>query len=215
LVLRSFFIFAGVAIVERFEWVLGLFGLFLLYTGAKMFGHDNEEMADPSQNIVVKGLKRTFPVTTELHGDHFLIREKGRLMATPLLVTLVVIEASDVAFAVDSIPAVFSVSRDPFIILTSNIFAILGLRALYFALAAIAKYFKYLKYGLGIILIFVGIKMLLAMDEYINDILSWVGIPLSMPHIKVSTVVSLCVIFGTLLLSMLLSVALTRRNNNT
>jgi tellurite resistance protein TerC len=107
------------------------------------------------------------------------------------------------------------VSRDPFIILTSNIFAILGLRALYFALAAIAKYFKYLKYGLGIILIFVGIKMLLAMDEYINDILSWVGIPLSMPHIKVSTVVSLCVIFGTLLLSMLLSVALTRRNNNT
>jgi tellurite resistance protein TerC len=215
LVLRSFFIFAGVAIVERFEWVLGLFGLFLLYTGAKMFGHDNEEMADPSQNIVVKGLKRIFPVTTELHGDHFLIREKGRLMATPLLVTLVVIEASDVAFAVDSIPAVFSVSRDPFIILTSNIFAILGLRALYFALAAIAKYFKYLKYGLGIILIFVGIKMLLAMDEYINDILSWVGIPLSMPHIKVSTVVSLCVIFGTLLLSMLLSVALTRRNNNT
>ena len=215
LVLRSFFIFTGVAIVERFEWVLGLFGLFLLYTGAKMFGHDNEEMADPSQNIVVKGLKRIFPVTTELHGDHFLIREKGRLMATPLLVTLVVIEASDVPFAVDSIPAVFSVSRDPFIILTSNIFAILGLRALYFALAAIAKYFKYLKYGLGIILIFVGIKMLLAMDEYINDILSWVGIPLSMPHIKVSTVVSLCVIFGTLLLSMLLSVALTRRNNNT
>ena len=215
LVLRSVFIFAGAAMVERFEWVLGLFGLFLLYTGAKMFGHDNEEMADPSQNIVVKGLKRIFPVTTELHGDHFLIREKGRLMATPLLVTLVVIEASDVAFAVDSIPAVFSVSRDPFIILTSNIFAILGLRALYFALAAIAKYFKYLKYGLGIILIFVGIKMLLAMDEYINDILSWVGIPLSMPHIKVSTVVSLCVIFGTLLLSMLLSVALTRRNNNT
>ena len=214
LVLRSFFIFTGVAVVERFEWVLGLFGLFLLYTGAKMFGQDNEEISDPSQNIVVKGLKRIFPVTTELHGDRFLIHEDGRLKATPLLVTLVVIEASDVAFAVDSIPAVFSVSRDPFIILTSNIFAILGLRALYFALAAIAKYFKYLKYGLGIILIFVGIKMLLAMDEYINEVLGWAGIPLSMPQIKVSTVFSLCFIFGMLLLSMLLSVVLTKRDKN-
>ena len=215
LVLRSFFIFTGVAVVERFEWVLGLFGLFLLYTGAKMFGQDNEEISDPSQNIVVKGLKRIFPVTTELHGDRFLIHEDGRLKATPLLVTLVVIEASDVAFAVDSIPAGFSVSRDPFIILTSNIFAILGLRALYFALAAIAKYFKYLKYGLGIILIFVGIKMLLAMDKYINEVLGWAGIPLSMPQIKVSTVFSLCFIFGMLLLSMLLSVVLTKRDKNT
>jgi tellurite resistance protein TerC len=132
-------------------------------------------------------------------------------MATPLFVCLLVIETTDVAFAVDSIPAVFSVSRDPFIVLTSNIFAILGLRALYFALAAVAQYFKYLKYGLGIILIFVGIKMLLAMNEYINEIGEWAGLNLNMPHIEVPTSWSLATIFGVLVLSMLLSVAVTRK----
>ena len=140
-----------------------------------------------------------------MHGDRFFIVENGRRMATPLFVALLVIETTDVAFAVDSIPAVFSVSRDPFIVLTSNIFAILGLRALYFALAAVAKYFKYLKYGLGIILIFVGIKMLLAMNEYINGLGAVVGLNLNIPHIEVSTPVSLAVIFGVLALSMLLS----------
>ena len=123
------------------------------------------------------------------------------------------IETTDVAFAVDSIPAVFSVSRDPFIVLTSNIFAILGLRALYFALAAIARYFTYLKYGLGIILSFVGIKMLLAMDEYMNAFGQLIGINLSMPHIEVSTPLSLAIIFGVLVLSMLLSVIVSRSNN--
>ena len=132
-------------------------------------------------------------------------------MATPLFITLLVIETTDVAFAVDSIPAVFSVSRDPFIVLTSNIFAILGLRALYFALAAVAKYFKYLKYGLGIILIFVGVKMLLAMNEYINELGSLVGLNLNMPHIEVPTPLSLIIIFGVLVLSMGLSVLVTRK----
>jgi len=133
--------------------------------------------------------------------------ENGRRMATPLFVALLVIETTDVAFAVDSIPAVFSVSRDPFIVLTSNIFAILGLRALYFALAAVAKYFKYLKYGLGIILIFVGIKMLLAMNEYINSLGTLVGLDLNIPQIEVPTPVSLAVIFGVLVLPMLLRFA--------
>jgi tellurite resistance protein TerC len=132
-------------------------------------------------------------------------------MATPLFVTLLVIETTDVAFAVDSIPAVFSVSRDPFIVLTSNIFAILGLRALYFALAAVAKYFKYLKYGLGVILIFVGMKMLLAMNEYVNAALRFVGIHAYIPHVEVPTPVSLAVIFGLLVVSMLLSVVVTKR----
>ena len=157
LVLRSVFIFAGAAMVERFEWVLGLFGLFLLYTGFKMFSHDDSQQANPSENIIVKLFKRFFPVTDQMHGDKFFILDNGRRLATPLFITLLVIETTDVAFAVDSIPAVFSVSRDPFIVLTSNIFAILGLRALYFALAAIAKFFTYLKYGLGIILIFVAL----------------------------------------------------------
>ena len=218
LVLRSIFIFAGAAMVERFEWVLGLFGLFLLYTGGKMFSHDDEQAADPSKNIIVRWFKKFFPVTDQMHEGKFFVKEekgggKVRRLATPLFVTLLVIETTDVAFAVDSIPAVFSVSRDPFIVLTSNIFAILGLRALYFALAAVAKYFKYLKYGLGIILIFVGVKMLLAMDEYINGLGRLVGIDINMPHMEVPTVLSLIIIFGVLALSMLLSVAITKREH--
>ena len=212
LVLRSIFIFAGAAMVERFEWVLGLFGLFLLYTGAKMFVHDDGQHTDLSQNIIVRWFRRIYPVTDKMHGDHFFVVEKGRRLATPLFVALLVIETTDVAFAVDSIPAVFSVSRDPFIVLTSNIFAILGLRALYFALAAVAKYFKYLKYGLGIILIFVGLKMLLAMNEYINALGELMGLHLHVPHIEVPTLASLAFIFGILVLSMLASVAATRRN---
>ena len=224
LVLRSIFIFAGAAMVEQFEWILGLFGIFLLYSGAKMFAHDNDQMTDPSKNIFVRWFKKFFPVTDKMHGDKFFIREEKpetKLLtlnsslltkkATPLFIALIVIETTDVAFAVDSIPAVFSVSRDPFIVLTSNIFAILGLRAMYFALAAVAKYFKYLKYGLGFILIFVGIKMLLAMDEYINALLHLVGIRYTMPHIEVSTPFSLSVIFGMLTLSVLLSLAVKNK----
>jgi tellurite resistance protein TerC len=211
LVLRSIFIFAGVAIIERFEWVLGLFGIFLLYTGGKMFVHEDDKQSDLSQNIVVRWFRKLYPVTDRMHGAHFFVVENGRRMATPLFVALLVIETTDVAFAVDSIPAVFSVSRDPFIVLTSNIFAILGLRALYFALAAIARYFKYLKYGLGIILIFVGIKMLLAMNEYINSLGALVGLNMNVPHVEVPTPISLAVIFGVLLMSMLFSVLLTRK----
>ena len=160
-----------------------------------MFRHQEDEQVDPSKNIFVKVFKRFFPVTGQMHEDQFFVKESGvdsqepggRWLATPLFIALIVIETTDVAFAVDSIPAVFSVSRDPFIVLTSNIFAILGLRALYFALAAIAKYFTYLKYGLGIILSFVGIKMLL---EVFCDI-------------EVSTPLSLGFIFSVLVLSML------------
>lgn len=200
LVLRSVFIFAGVAMIQRFEWILALFGLFLIYTGIKMFFHQVDEQVDPSKNIFVKVFKRFFPVTDQMHEDKFFIRgEKSevrgeRWLATPLFIALLVIETTDVAFAVDSIPAVFSVSRDPFIVLTSNIFAILGLRALYFALAAITKYFTYLKYGLGIILSFVGIKMLLEVF--------W--------NIHVPTPLSLCIIFGILVLSMGLSMWVTK-----
>jgi tellurite resistance protein TerC len=205
--------------VERFEWILGLFGLFLLYTGGKMFSHDDGQQADPSQNIIVRWFKKLFPVTDQLHGEKFFVKpqtsdikhQASKYLATPLFVTLLVIETTDVAFAVDSIPAVFSVSRDPFIVLTSNIFAILGLRALYFALAAVAQYFKYLKYGLGIILIFVGIKMLLAMNEYINGAAELVGFQLNMPHIEIPTPWSLAFIFGVLVLSMGASYLVTKK----
>ena len=164
----------------------------------------------PSKNIFVKLFKKFFPVTDQMHGDKFFIIENGKRLATPLFITLLVIETTDVAFAVDSIPAVFSVSRDPFIVLTSNIFAILGLRALYFALAAVAKYFTYLKYGLGIILSFVGVKMLLAMNEYVNSAGEFLGLNINMPHIEVPTPVSLAIIFGVLVLSMLLSVLVSK-----
>lgn len=194
LVLRSIFIFAGTAMIARFEWILGIFGIFLIYTGIKMFSHQGDDQVDPSKNVFVKIFKKFFPVTDQMHGDKFFIVEKGKHLATPLFIALIVIETTDVAFAVDSIPAVFSVSRDPFIVLTSNIFAILGLRALYFALAAIAKYFTYLKYGLGIILSFVGIKMLLELID-----------------IEVSTPYSLAFIFIVLVLSMGLSVVISKR----
>ncbi|MBR1395566.1 MAG: TerC family protein [Prevotella sp.] len=212
LVLRSIFIFAGAAMVERFEWVLGLFGLFLLYTGGKMFVHNDTEQGDPSQNIIVRWFRRIYPVTDNIHGDRFFVTEDGKRLATPLFVALLVVETTDVAFAVDSIPAVFSVSRDPFIVLTSNIFAILGLRALYFALAAVAKYFAYLKYGLGIILIFVGVKMLLAMNEYLNGFGNLLGLNFNIPHLEIPTLVSLAVIFGVLLMSMLSSVIISHKN---
>jgi len=211
LVLRSVFIFAGAAVVQQFEWVLGIFGIFLLYTGMKMFAHHDEQNADPSKNLVVRWFRKLFPVTSQLHGEKFFIREGGKLLATPLVVALLVIETSDIAFAVDSIPTVFSVSRDPFIILTSNIFAILGMRALYFALAAISKYFRFLNYGLGIILIFVGMKLLLAMNEYINDIGSWMGVQLNVPHVEISASTSLAVIFGVLAVSMLSSVLIKKK----
>jgi len=199
LVLRSVFIFAGAAMVQRFEWILGVFGVFLIYTGIKMFSHKDDESVDPSKNIFVKLFKKYFPVTDQMHEDKFFIIENGKRLATPLFIALLVIETTDVAFAVDSIPAVFSVSRDPFIVLTSNIFAILGLRALYFALAAIAKYFAYLKYGLGIILSFVGVKMLLEI----------LPAPL---HYEVRTPISLLIIFGVLVLSMLASYVATLYN---
>ena len=194
LILRSIFIFAGTALIVRFEWILGIFGVFLIYTGIKMFGHQGDEQVDPSKNIFVKIFKRFFPVTDQMHEDRFFIVENGKRLATPLFIALLVIETTDVAFAVDSIPAVFSVSHDPFIVLTSNIFAILGLRALYFALAAVAKYFTYLKYGLGVILSFVGVKMLLELKD-----------------IEIPTTISLAVIFGLLALSMGLSVILSKR----
>lgn len=205
LILRSIFIFAGAAIVERFDWVLGLFGLFLLYTGAKMFAGNNDQQSNPSNNVIVKWFKKLYPVTEGMRDDKFFVIENGKRFATPLFITLIVIETTDVAFAVDSIPAVFSVSRDPFIVLTSNIFAILGLRALYFALAAVSQYFKYLKYGLGVILIFIGIKMLLEMDGYVNAVFQHFGCEIAVPHIEIPTPVSLIVIFSLLGLSMALS----------
>jgi len=158
LVSRGLFIAMGTALLARFEWLILVFGAFLVYTGFKIFRQDETEV-HPERNPVVNAFRRFVPITGQYHGKHFVVREDGRLKATPLMLVLVVVEATDVIFAVDSIPAVFGVTRNPFIVFTSNIFAILGLRALYFLLAGLMHKFRYLNYGLGLVLVFVGAKM--------------------------------------------------------
>src|SRR5215210_712764 len=159
LISRGLFIGMGTALLSRFEWLILVFGAFLVYTGIKILLQKETEV-HPEKNPVVRLFQRFVPLTNRYHGKHFFIRESGRLLATPLMLVLVVVEATDVVFAVDSIPAVFGVTRDPFIVFTSNICAILGLRALYFLLAGLMHKFHYLSYGLGLVLVFVGGKML-------------------------------------------------------
>ncbi|KAB2964275.1 MAG: TerC family protein [Thermoanaerobaculia bacterium] len=158
LVLRAVFIVAGAALLARFQWLIYLFGVFLLVTGVKLLVAREAEV-EPEKNPVLRLVRRFLPVTPEYHGHHFLVRLHGRLFATPLMLVLVVIEATDVVFAVDSIPAIFGVTRDPFIVFTSNIFAILGLRSLYFLLSDFMDRFHYLSVGLGLVLAFIGLKM--------------------------------------------------------
>jgi tellurite resistance protein TerC len=162
LVMRAIFIGMGAFLLAKFHWMTYVFGGFLVWTGGKMLLHDEDEELDPGANPAVKLFRRFFPTTNEYHGHHFLIREGGRLIATPLLVVLIVVESSDVVFAVDSIPAIFGVTRDPFIVYTSNVCAILGLRALYFMLAGMLTQFRFLKLGISIVLIYIGIKMLIS-----------------------------------------------------
>jgi tellurite resistance protein TerC len=159
LISRGLFIAMGTALITRFEWLILVFGAFLVYTGVKIF-KEKEAEVHPEKNPVVKLFQRFVPLSGRYHGKRFFVRENGRLKATPLMLVLVVVEATDVVFAVDSIPAVFGVTTNPFIVFTSNIFAILGLRALYFLLAGLMHKFHYLSYGLGMVLVFVGGKMM-------------------------------------------------------
>jgi tellurite resistance protein TerC len=161
LAMRAVFIFAGVAVLERFEWVLYVFGVFLLVTAVRIARHRETEV-HPERNPVLRFVRRFVPSTDEYDGQRMFTRKTGRLLATPLFVVLVLVETTDVVFAVDSVPAILAVSREPFIVFASNAFAILGLRALYFLLAGMAGRFRYLNVGLGAILGFVGLKMLAA-----------------------------------------------------
>ena len=160
LIIRAVFIFAGAALIERFHWVLYIFGAFLVFTGGKILFHADTEVK-LEDNAIVKLFRRFVPMTSDFESGKFFLREKGKLMATPLLLVLVTVEFTDVIFATDSIPAIFGITHDPFIIYTSNVCAILGLRALYFLLASVMKKFAYLGTGLGLILVFIGIKMLI------------------------------------------------------
>ncbi|MCW1969190.1 MAG: TerC family protein [Anaerolineae bacterium] len=160
LVMRAILILVGAALLKQFHWIIYIFGAFLVFTGIKMAFHKDEKM-EPHHNPLVRMLKRIMPVTDHYEGESFFVRHAGKLMATPLFVVLLVIESTDLVFAVDSIPAIFAVTKDPFIVYTSNIFAIMGLRSLYFVLASVIDKFHYLKLGLSVVLTFVGVKMLL------------------------------------------------------
>ena len=186
IILRTVMIFAGTWLITQFDWILYLFGAFLLFTGVKMAlaKEDNSGIGD---RPLVRWLRGHLRMTDTIENEHFFVRKKGLLYATPLLLVLILVELSDVIFAVDSIPAIFAVTTDPFIVLTSNLFAILGLRAMYFLLSGVAERFSMLKYGLAVILVFIGIKMLIV-DFY---------------HIPIA--ISLGVVFGILVVTLLIN----------
>lgn len=186
LVMRAIFIFAGVALITKFHWMIYLFGAVLIFTGIKMVTQKDKKI-EPEKNPVIKTFRKWFPVTDNYHSDHFFTKLDGRKVATPMFVVLLFIETTDIIFAVDSIPAILAITSNPFIVYTSNVFAILGLRALYFALAGIMNLFHYLHYGLSVILVFVGVKMVLA-DVF-----------------KIPIEISLLVVLGVLIVSIIFS----------
>lgn len=186
ILMRGAFIAGGLVLLALFHWVIYVFGAFLIFTGFKLAVRTEEEV-EPERNPVLRLARRYLPVTERYEGQRFFVRRAGRWMATPMFLVLLAVESTDVVFAVDSVPAVLAITRDPFIVYTSNVFAILGLRALFFLLAGILEYFSYLRYGLAAVLVFVGIKMVIA-DFY-----------------KIPTPISLAVVGGLLATSMLAS----------
>jgi len=180
LVFRAFFIFAGIALLNQFHWMIYVFGAFLIATGIRMFFHKDEDI-HPERNPVLKALRRIMPISNNYDEAKFFTVENGKRLATPLLAVLVVVETTDIIFAVDSIPAILAITQDQFLVFSSNAFAILGLRALYFLLAGIMDRFIYLKSGLAVVLIYVGIKMLLGgLGFHINTVVSLVVIAVTL-----------------------------------
>ena len=194
IVLRTIMIFAGSWLISQFEWLLYIFGAFLLFTGVKM-ALAKEDETGIGEKPLVRWIRGHLRMTDTIENEHFFVRKNGLLFATPLLLVLIMVELSDVIFAVDSIPAIFAVTTDPFIVLTSNLFAILGLRAMYFLLAGVAERFSMLKYGLSVILVFIGIKMMIV-DFY---------------HIPIA--ISLGVVFGILVLTLLINAWVNHQND--
>jgi tellurite resistance protein TerC len=186
LVMRGILIGVGAALIKEFHWIIYIFGAFLIFTGARMAFHNDEEI-HPENNPLVKFVRRFFPVTRDYMGDRFFVRTAAGLAVTPLFLVLLIVESTDLVFAVDSIPAIFAVTTEPFLVYTSNVFAILGLRSLYFVLAGVIDKFHYLKLGLSVVLVFVGVKMVIV-DFY-----------------KIPVTISLSVVAGVLTLSILAS----------
>jgi len=195
--MRLVLLFIGVGLMRTFHWMELVFGVILLFAAWKIFFGDEEDI-EPENNAIIRFFKKFMPITQGLRGDRFFSREDGVFKATPLFIVLLAIESSDLVFAADSIPAVLAISPDFFVVATSNIFAILGLRALYFLLATVMKLFEYLNYGLGIVLAFIGVKMLIDQPLALGPLV-WKGFP-------ISTAASLAVIAVVLLSSMALSI---------
>jgi len=223
-VMRALFIILGVAAVERFVWLIPIFGAFLLLTGVKLaLANNKEEGKDMAENLFVRLARRFFPLTPHLHGQAFVVRENNRLLYTPLFVVLLVIEGTDLVFAIDSIPAVLGIlppnmeiGEKRFIAFTSNIFAILGLRSMYFALAGFIHYFRYLKPALAFILCFIGVKMILpwlaSIGQPVGQFASWVpSFMVSEGRMHMPTNISLAVIGCVLALAMLLSLVFPQK----
>lgn len=202
LVMRGMMIGLGVALINWVNWVLYLFGAFLVFTGVKMLVVDTE--VDPEKNRVLRLARRLYPVTPHLDGQRFTTHWQGRLALTPLALVLIMVETTDLIFAVDSIPAIFAVTTNPFIVFTSNVFAILGLRTMYFLLAGAIGYFRYLKVGLSLVLVLIGVKMLL--DPH--------GHPPKWFQVEIPVSVSLLGVGGIIIVSMVLSVIAARREKN-
>ncbi len=199
LIMRGLMIGVGIALISLVDWVLYVFGAFLLYSGGKMLFVQTE--VHPEKNRVVQWARRVYPITPELHGQRFVVKWQGRWALTPLALVLLMVETTDLLFALDSVPAVFAVTRKPFIVFTSNVFAILGLRSLYFLLAGAIGYFRYLKYGLPAVLVFMGVEMLL--DPH--------GRTPRCFQVEIPTSVSLLVVASILLISIVLSVIAAHR----
>ena len=188
IVLRTIFIFIGAWFVQEFSWILYIFGAFLVYTGFKFLRGQHEEDSNIEDMAILKWLRKHIRITPQLQGDKFFVRQNGLLWATPLFLVLILVEASDVIFAVDSIPAIFAVTTDPFIVLTANLMAILGLRAMFFLLSGAASKMHYLPYGLGIILVFIGFKMLM-LDVFHMPI--WISLSFIVIVLTVTAILSI------------------------
>ena len=168
LLMRGLMIWLGAELIANFKWTIYFFGAFLVFTGIKMLVADGDEEIDPEKNPAIRLARKFFPVTPNFEGSHFMVIRDGKRMLTPMALVLLMVETTDVVFAVDSIPAIFAITSDPFIVFTSNVFAILGLRSLYFVLAGAIDYFRFLKVGLSVVLIFIGAKMLIAKWYHIS-----------------------------------------------
>jgi tellurite resistance protein TerC len=196
LLMRGVMIVAGAALVQSFQWTLYLFGAFLVVTGIKML-FVKDAGVHPEKNFLVRIARKFFPVAAELHGHKFLTRLDGRLLLTPLALVLLVVETTDLIFALDSIPAIFAVTTKPFIVFTSNVFAILGLRSLYFLLAGAIDYFRYLKVGLSTVLVFIGVKMLL--DPHGQEPKQFqIEIPIGVSLMTVATIILIAIVLSVM-----------------